>query len=603
MHISMKSLLRLLFLMGLILLIAVSCGDSKSISETDILATAEAKVRAEFTSTAAAWTNTPTPTDIKTATPTLTLTVTCTPTRSVSPTNVPTDTPTLTPSPTEIIVNTILDDPRGCPQNCTLRSAITIAKPGDVIVFEPGLVGTIELVQSLVIDKDLDIVGPGPELLKLDGGGKLRLFLIEPEVSVSISGLTIQHGYVSGERGGGIYNLGTMTIQNSIVAYNSADEGGGIYNAQGTLIINNSIFEGNRQDTSNGSGAGIYNNAGHLSIDGSTFNNNVSRDNNGAAVTNKNGTASILDSTFTNNHSRGGTICNLEGNLDVANSLFTDNSADSDCSGIFHYIGLLTITNSVFERNTGTSIVIAGGEASIVNSTLRQNSANSRGGGLTIESSGIVTVHGSTFDRNVAGTSDQGGAVYNKGQTAIINSTFVNNSAGAGGAIWNTGRLVVSHATISGNQASRGGGIAGSGTISLGSSIVYGNTADQSPDIFGDVASQSFNIVGNAEGANGLWPSDINSGSPMLSQLSDNGGPTQTMALQQNSPAIDAIPEDSCTWDPDNNPNTSAEPVSSDQRGVARVGQCDIGAFEFGLIEVTAEESDGTEVVPQVGSG
>jgi len=52
---------------------------------------------------------------------------------------------------------------------------------------------------------------------------------------------------------------------------------------------------------------------------------------------------------------------------------------------------------------------------------------------------------------------------------------------------------------------------------------------------------------------------------PLLSPLADNGGSTQTMALQIGSPAI----------------NAGAGCTTTDQRGATRVGVCDIGAFEY----------------------
>jgi hypothetical protein len=62
---------------------------------------------------------------------------------------------------------------------------------------------------------------------------------------------------------------------------------------------------------------------------------------------------------------------------------------------------------------------------------------------------------------------------------------------------------------------------------------------------------------------------------PQLSELADNGGPTQTMALQAGSAAIDAI----------NIVNGSCNDtgVTGDQRGVTRPQgtKCDIGAFEL----------------------
>ena len=53
----------------------------------------------------------------------------------------------------------------------------------------------------------------------------------------------------------------------------------------------------------------------------------------------------------------------------------------------------------------------------------------------------------------------------------------------------------------------------------------------------------------------------------MLGPLQDNGGPTRTMALLPGSPAINA--------------GDSTNPPPTDQRGFARVGTPDIGAFEF----------------------
>jgi hypothetical protein len=57
---------------------------------------------------------------------------------------------------------------------------------------------------------------------------------------------------------------------------------------------------------------------------------------------------------------------------------------------------------------------------------------------------------------------------------------------------------------------------------------------------------------------------------PRLAALADNGGPTQTQALEAGSPAIDAVPA------------SSAGCAATDQRGVSRPqgGGCDIGAYE-----------------------
>ena len=68
------------------------------------------------------------------------------------------------------------------------------------------------------------------------------------------------------------------------------------------------------------------------------------------------------------------------------------------------------------------------------------------------------------------------------------------------------------------------------------------------------------------------WIADGNceaafSGDPLLGPLADNGGPTLTHGLLPGSPAIDAIPAESCR-------------LETDQRGEPRLAPCDIGAFE-----------------------
>jgi hypothetical protein len=59
----------------------------------------------------------------------------------------------------------------------------------------------------------------------------------------------------------------------------------------------------------------------------------------------------------------------------------------------------------------------------------------------------------------------------------------------------------------------------------------------------------------------------------VLEYLHDNGGDSQSHALQANSPAIDQIPAGS---------NDCGGTIDSDQRGISRPqnGSCDIGAFE-----------------------
>jgi hypothetical protein len=98
----------------------------------------------------------------------------------------------------------------------SLRQAIAGAQPGDTIVFDLLLPATIRLTRcELVVDKSLNISGPGPQLLAISGNKASRVFRLGGDWgelmpnTVKISGLTIRDA--SGETdGGGLRNNGAM---------------------------------------------------------------------------------------------------------------------------------------------------------------------------------------------------------------------------------------------------------------------------------------------------------------------------------------------------------------------------------------------------------
>jgi len=188
----------------------------------------------------------------------------------------------------------------------TLRYAIYWAQDGDTIVFDSSLNGnTIHLTTyldydwdhlwyvELVIDKNLTILGPGPDKLAVSGGFYYRVFEVTGGSQVTISGLSIVEGCArdtlgwgspsqySDLRGGAIYNNGNLTLNNCVVSANGwlndwfVDSevymGGGIYNG-GTMTINDSTVTNNARGLY-GAGGGIYND-GNMEINrGSVFDN------------------------------------------------------------------------------------------------------------------------------------------------------------------------------------------------------------------------------------------------------------------------------------------------------------------------------------------
>ncbi len=288
-------------------------------------------------------------------------------------------------------------------------------------------------------------------------------------------------------------------------------------------------------------------------------------------------------------------------NLTIANGY------QGDGPGINNYGGTLTVTNCTFTGNGSEPIKGEGtaggaifniGTLTVTSSTFSGNSA-SRGSGGAISNvndqqhngSGTLTVTNSTFSGNSA-SDGTGGAIANGGTLTVTNSTFFANSAANGGAIWNVGVLTLTNSTLSGNSASSAGVIANGTTCgdalnapcpaTLNNTIVANTTSGG--NCSGPITDGGHNIDdGTTCGFRGTSCTSTSgtsfcSTNPQLdpADLANNGGPTQTIALQGGSPAINAGDETVC----------AAGPVSGvDQRGYERPGtgyaNCSIGAFEY----------------------
>jgi predicted outer membrane repeat protein len=469
----------------------------------------------------------------------------------------------------------------GAGASCT-ELALNACLPGGVsfdgtVTFNCGGPATIVVTSTKIIDADTTIDGAG--LVTVSGGNAVEVFF-NANRTFTVQRLTIANG--NDVDGGGIYNdSGTVRLTNSTVSGNRATHGGGgIYNAGGTLTVTDSSFDHN----SAAGASGIYNAGGTLTVTNSTFDHNSANlgggiisdgtltvtnsafdDNSadlGAGSIYNSGTLTVTNSTFDHNSANLGGGIISDGTLTASNNTFTDNRA-ANAGGAIYNLGTLTVSNSTFSGNSadefgaGGGAIANGGTLTVSNSTFDHNSAPGGGGGIRNEPFGALAVANSTFDHNDA---NQGGGIWNEAFAAltVTNSTFDHNGANQGGGILTCDTLTITN-TIVANSVSGGDCVTQCDAISNGGH-----------NLIEDVGS----TCGLTDGVNG----NLVGVDPMLDPegLQGNGGPTQTIAILDGSPAIGAGDPEVCA-----NPPVSGR----DQRGYVRPGTgsvvCSIGAYEY----------------------
>ncbi|MCB0255027.1 MAG: hypothetical protein KDI55_14995 [Anaerolineae bacterium] len=231
--------------------------------------------------------------------------------------------------------------------------------------------GTITLTAEIVISADTTIDGSG-QTVTISGNHSVRVFT-NSGFTLNLNELTVANGYA--ESGGGIFNDGTLNVNNSIFSGNSTTGyGGGIRNDHGTLNVNNSIFSGN---SSTGLGGGIYNN-GTVTLSNCTFSGNSARGGGGIS-NNYYGTVEVSNSTFFANSATdfGGGLSNLSdvsSPMTVNNSTFSGNSASSGGT-ILVFQGPVTLRNTIVANSptgdncAGAPITDGGGNLSYPDAT------------------------------------------------------------------------------------------------------------------------------------------------------------------------------------------------------------------------------------------
>ena len=413
---------------------------------------------------------------------------------------------------------------------------------------------------------------------------------------------------MSGSGGGILNNGGTLTVTDGLLQFNAANRaGGGIEDAAGTVTLTGVTLNANVIDVAApGNGGGLHSGGGDVTVVGGEVTRNTAVEGGGLWT---NGTLTILPAD------------------DGTSTLISLNDATGDDAtngggGIYAETGAtVEATNATvgWNKASGTSgsgggvFVADGAEVSMTLGLVTWNEANRAGGGVEVgddpmtDAGSLISLDRVevTWNKIIDANPGNGGGVHvgGAGTASATQSTFANNSASEGGAIWISanGGLDLSLSTVSNNaSAGDGGGVyddGPGGSISLASVTVADNSASgngggllsQSPDgfsfmntlvgdnvavgsgddCFGTFDSGDYNLIEDTAGCTitGDTDNNVTGQDPMLEDLADNGGPTDTRALMAGSPAIDAGQTD----------------FAVDQRGFTRTdGQDDIGAFERG---------------------
>lgn len=481
-----------------------------------------------------------------------------------------------------------------CNNDKQLRNKLTaIQSTGGSINFNCGTQPVTIRVKSILPAITTYATLDGGGLVTLSGNNQTRLFVVNPNATLTLYNITISNGYSDTDDGGAIYNAGRLNVTHSqflrnqtgtnwsggaivnygelnvtgsVFAHNRGGNAGAVYSRWGgsSTTIKKSKFHDNEVANKNGLGGAmlLWDGAG-ATVTSSKYINNTARDGGGAIYVTTNSSLTVSKSTFSGNKTRfagGGVRVEQAATASFSRTRFIENSSQEHAGGIDNR-GTLSLTDVILERNSadyeGGGLVLVSGAATLNRVTLSGNTAR-RGGGFESNTAN-ATLTNVTLSGNSA--SQGGGGIYNVwGPITLNDVTLSGNSASNGGGIyhWSDDTKLTMYArnTIVANSTSGGNCYVELGSATPITSVGFNLSSDTT-------CSAYFNKGG-----------DQNNKAARLNPLAKNGGFTQTF-LPKTSPLSPAINNGSCT-------DRLGNPVTSDQRGKSRPqgAACEIGSVE-----------------------
>ena len=283
---------------------------------------------------------------------------------------------------------TRFDDPPGAPtaSGVSLRQAVVLANAtlgADMITLHAGTYSlTLRGDDATAESGDLDIT----EAVTIEGdpsGGTVvdakkardRAFEVLASGALTLRDVTVQGGKAAVD-GGGVLNVGTLTVESCVFTKNKAHNSGGAIASEGGSCTLTDVIVTKNTAVKNDGGGCEFDVAGTAALTRVTISENRARDTGGGLDTNDGVTASLVDSTVSGNKS------GREG------------------GGLDPSAGTLTLANTTVSGNH-----------------------SAKGGGIQLEDSGVLVLDNVTIANNKA---KQGGGLWTEpGSTATLTSTLV----------------------------------------------------------------------------------------------------------------------------------------------------------------------------------